>query len=30
MSHDDAQERSAQEHGLGLSQSMYVPLDLPI
>jgi hypothetical protein len=30
VSHDDAQERSAQEHGLGLSQSMYVPLDLPI
>ncbi|MFH9590710.1 RNA polymerase sigma factor [Streptomyces luteogriseus] len=30
MSHDDAQERSAQDRGLGLSQSMYVPLDLPI
>ncbi|MEV5440475.1 sigma-70 family RNA polymerase sigma factor [Streptomyces sp. NPDC052682] len=30
MSHDDAQEDSSQEYGLGLAQSMYVPLDLPI
>ncbi len=30
MSHNDAQEGSSQEYGLGLSQSMYVPLDLPI
>lgn len=30
MSHNDAQEGSSQEYGLGLAQSMYVPLDLPI
>lgn len=30
MSHNGAQEGSSQEYGLGLAQSMYVPLDLPI
>lgn len=31
MSYDDAQEDSPpQEYGLGLSQSMYAPLDLPL
>ncbi|MFJ4569048.1 RNA polymerase sigma factor [Streptomyces caelestis] len=30
MSHDDAQEGPSPEYGLGLAQSMYVPLDLPI